>query len=114
MQIALLTLAAFLTLASGCTSISKSEFETAQEAMKGSPGLKRDAIAECTHGVNGKPAAEKANVAKLMNVSLAAMPSLYCTRMMNAIASGRISYSDAQAFERGTKVPEMIQIIQGR
>jgi hypothetical protein len=90
--------------------VSEGSYNQAQEAMRGSPALKRDAIAKCYRGTSRVSAAKKVQMAKIMNVSPRSnVARIYCTRTFNGIANGRITYSDFR-----TKSPRFIRVIQGR
>lgn len=95
-------------LLSGC--VSSSQYERAQEAMRGSPALKRDGIQRCVTNMRRASAQDRAQVAKIINVSPRSdVGRIYCTRAFNGIANGRITYSDFQS--RNAK---FIRVIQGR
>ncbi|MBB5704253.1 hypothetical protein FHS76_004170 [Ochrobactrum daejeonense] len=90
--------------------VSEGSYNQAQEAMRGSPALKRDGIARCYKGTSRASAASKAHMAKVMNVSSRSnVARIYCTRAFNGIASGRITYTDFR-----TRSPKFIRVIQGR
>src|SRR5690606_20789473 len=63
----------------GC--VTESSYKQAQEIVKGSPAMKRDAIARCYRGTDRASAARKAEMAKIMNVSPRSnVARIYCTR----------------------------------
>ncbi|MCX8997800.1 hypothetical protein NOF55_11875 [Rhizobiaceae bacterium BDR2-2] len=93
---------------SGC--MTETRYNQAQELVRGSPALKRDAIERCYAGSNRSTPARKAEMARIMNVSPRSdVARIYCTRAFNAIASGRISYQDFR-----DRSPRFIRAIQGR
>lgn len=104
----MLTAIAATAMLSGC--VTESSYKQAQEIVRGSPAMKRDAINECYRGASRASPARKAQMAKIMNVSPRSnVARTYCTRAFNGIASGRITYEDFR-----TKSPRFIRVIQGR
>ncbi|EXL09271.1 hypothetical protein [Aquamicrobium defluvii] len=104
----MLTAIAAAAMLSGC--VTESSYKQAQEIVRGSPAMKRDAINECYRGASRASPARKAQMAKIMNVSPRSnVARTYCTRAFNGIASGRISYEDFRI-----RSPRFIRVIQGR
>lgn len=104
----MLTAIAAAAILSGC--VTESSYKQAQEIVRGSPAMKRDAINECYRGASRASPARKVQMAKIMNVSPRSnVARTYCTRAFNGIASGRITYEDFR-----TKSPRFIRVIQGR
>jgi hypothetical protein len=97
----------------GC-GISQTNYAASREALKGSPGLRSDFVKTCTRNISGKPLKTRQNIAKVMNTSMGSMPRLYCTRLVNGIASGRLTHSDISAASRGQVTPDVIRVLQGR
>jgi hypothetical protein len=90
--------------------VTETSYKQAQEVMRGSPAVKRDAIADCYRGAGRASPARKTQMAKIMNVSPRSnVARTYCTRAFNAVADGRISYQDFR-----TRSPKFIRVIQGR
>jgi hypothetical protein len=86
-----------------------------QVALSGSPALKKKVLAECYEKFHFHNEAEKANAAALMNVSPARAQPTLCNRVINAIASGRLKYSDYLAARRGGgDLSNVIKVLQGR
>jgi len=95
-------------LLSAC--VTERSYNQAQEIVRGSPAMKRDAIERCYRGASQSSPARKAQMAKIMNVSPRSnVARTYCTRAFNGIANGRITYHDFQ-----TRSPKFIRVIQGR
>ena len=101
-----------LALVSGCQTSTK--YQNMQVALSGSPALKKKTIAECSVKFHFHNEAEKANAAAMMNVSPARAQATLCNRVINAIANGRMKYSDYLAARRGGDMSNLIRIIQGR
>ncbi|GGD92572.1 hypothetical protein GCM10011390_09130 [Aureimonas endophytica] len=82
--------------------------------MKGSPALRQELVDHClkTSHVVGE---ERRMLAKVANVSAnAPLEKILCTRVTNALASGRLSYSDFQSMEFGHVTPGLIRALQDR
>lgn len=92
----------------GC--MTESNYNRAQEIVRGSPAAKRDGVNKCYAGARRASPARKAEMAKIMNVSPRRdVARIYCQRTFNGVASGRITYSDFR-----TNSPRFIRVIQGR
>jgi hypothetical protein len=103
----------FISLALiGCQT--STQYQNMQVALSGSPALKKKTIAECSVKFHFRNEAEKANAAALMNVSPARAQSTACNRFINAMASGRLQYSDYLAARRGGDISNLIRVMQGR
>ena len=98
---------------SGCT-VSQSDYEGFQEKLREDPALKRAVVSHCIETWKPLSEQDKARWAKFMRASAKSAARVYCTRLLNAVAAGRIPYDDARAMERGTLTPELVLIIQGR
>ncbi|MBO0130713.1 MULTISPECIES: hypothetical protein [Agrobacterium] len=93
---------------SGC--MTEAEFNRGQEIISGSPAAKRDVMNTCYEGVRKHPQGVRTVVAKNMNVSPKSNVDLtFCTRLINAIASKKITYSDFT-----NTSPAFIRAMQGR
>lgn len=98
----------FISMAlAGC--VSETSYHQAQQLVRGSPAMKRDAIGRCHRGASHASPTRKAEMAKIINVSPGSnVARIYCTRAFNGIASGRITYEDFRS-----KRPRFIRIVQG-
>lgn len=109
--ILLVAIASFLA---GCT-MTEGEFNTGRQAIAGSPAVRKVTISDCVGRVRQQPAAEQKQTAALFNISLSRYPSTYCNRLINAYASGRITYKDYVALGSSTADnSKVIRIMQGR
>lgn len=98
-------------LASGCGTVSSGQYALLREELRSDPQVRRKAIADCQRDFSRGSAADRANLAALTKTSAARAPQVACTRIFNAIASGRISYTDFQA--RGGDYSRWIEVIRG-
>ncbi|AZO30839.1 MULTISPECIES: hypothetical protein [unclassified Mesorhizobium] len=102
-------------LLAGCTSANEGQWNTAQAAMQGNPAFKREVMADCVKQVGSRQLKDRQAVAKLMNVSVARVPSAFCSRFFNAWASGRLTYRDFQGIHSQTAdKSRFVRILQGR
>ncbi|AID30459.2 hypothetical protein ACVILI_004304 [Mesorhizobium sp. USDA 4775] len=93
----------------GCES-EESFYPKEQEFLRGSPAMRRDAIDGCYRESNRWSADHKVFWAKKMNVSPRSnVARIYCTRFINGIANGRLSYEDIV-----THSPQDTRVMQGR
>jgi hypothetical protein len=72
-------------------------------------------MAKCVVVMGGKPLTYRKSMATLMDVTVDAMPKIYCRRFLDALASGRMTYATyIDASSRTSDHSEFIKIIQGR
>jgi len=100
---------------SGCTSTSpytESNFRETQKMLRTNPKAKRAVIEMCIKNGFG---AKREEMAAIMHVSSASnVEQIYCTRLMNAMASGRYTYADYLAQKRSPGLTaKSISVIQG-
>src|SRR5262245_2652106 len=99
-------------LASGCT-VSRSEYEILQQKLREDPALKQAAVSRCIEDWKAVSGQDKAQWAKFMKVSVKDTPRVYCARMFNAVAAGRIPYDDALTMDGGkTLSPKVVRIFR--
>lgn len=103
-------MAAAAALLSGC-GVSPSGFASGQEVLRGSPSVRADFVRECNRRISRHPLRTRQALAKVMNVSLASTPSVYCRRVTNGIVSGRLTYADINARPPTARA---IRVLQGR
>lgn len=98
-----------------CTTLSEGEWNTTQTALQGSPALRAEAINDCVASGQKDSLSEKKHMAAVMNTSVANVPKAFCTRLLNALVSGRITYQDYLNMKRPTADrSKMVKILQGR
>lgn len=84
-----------------------------QEALKGSPELRRVAIEKCVAETNF-PAAVRREAAFTMKVrDDANLMKTFCTRLVAGMASGRLAYEDLYS-TRDTLPPKLVRVLQQR
>jgi hypothetical protein len=98
---------------SGCTT-TRENYETGATALAGSKSLRNEVTQKCiAHARYSNPHARH-NAALLMDVRDTEVDRLACSRMVSAIASGRLSYEEAMALHYGRLTPKIVKILQGR
>ena len=102
--------AAAAALLSGC-GVSASGFATGKEVLRGSPSVRADFVRECNRRIARHPARTRQALAKVMNVSLARVPGVYCRRVTDGIVSGRLTHADINARPPSARA---IRVLQGR
>lgn len=98
---------------SGC-GISPTNYATSQEALRGSPALKNQFVADCVTKISRKPPDVKRAMATLMNTSVRRAPRVFCQRITKGISSGRLTHADMNAAARGQMTPATVRVLQGR
>ncbi|WP_217577580.1 hypothetical protein [Mesorhizobium sp. GbtcB19] len=99
----------------GCTSVNEGQWKTTQAVMQGSPAVKRQLVAGCIKRLGSMAPTDRQAVATLMNVSAARVPSAFCSRYLNAWASGRFTYRDFQGLGSSTAdKSRFVRVLQGR
>ena len=102
------------SLVAGCTSMSEGEFSTMHAGL-GSPAAKRYVINECVADERATSQADKNNLSALMNVSPARYETAFCSRLVNALANGKITYADyRKMLSPSADNSKLIKILQGR
>lgn len=97
----------------GCTTVSKSDYKTAQIVLKESPTARRHVVSECIADINRASAVDKANLGAFMNVSVSRVPSAFCNRLLSAMANGHLSYDDLFTATRSGNYAKLIRVLQG-
>jgi hypothetical protein len=108
--------AALLVMLASCatTGATQQKYETSKAAISGSPKIKQRQIDKCVARVTLQSTTKRQNLADLANTSIEKVPQVYCTRIWNALADGRVSYNDYLASSNHRNTPNMIRVIQGR
>ncbi|MDO1582370.1 hypothetical protein [Rhizobium oryzicola] len=99
---------------SSCTATSRTNYDAGVTALAGSKSLRASAIEKCIIKARSADTAARHKVAVVMDVRDNQVDQLYCNRVINAAAAGRISYDEANNLHYGQITPNLIKIIQGR
>lgn len=103
-----------LALSSCTTTASKSNFETGATALAGSERLREAVTERCIARARNFSPEARHNAALVMDVKDSQADRLSCTRMVNAIATGRLTYAEVEAMRYGHISPKIVRILQGR
>ncbi|OQP86515.1 hypothetical protein BTR14_10940 [Rhizobium rhizosphaerae] len=106
---AIATLCAMTVLA-GCAP-TQQQFLAMQETVRGSAKARQLALESCMK--DARPGDIKA-AAIVIDSSEKAAPRLVCSRLIEALRSGRMTYADLVDLKQGRPTPKLIRIIQGR
>jgi hypothetical protein len=96
----------------GCTTMSSQDYALAQKELR-KPAIRKEVTAKCVASFRQDSTVEKENMAAFLNVSVAQLPSAFCTRFYRALASGRISYDEYLAAERNGNYAPFIRALRG-
>ncbi|MER8520004.1 MULTISPECIES: hypothetical protein [unclassified Mesorhizobium] len=116
MKFAYKTYAALLgaIVLAGCMP-SEGEWNTARTLVQGSPAMYKKVLTECIRHSEQSPLSSKQEAGKIMNVSAAAAPRVWCGRTVRAFANGRLTYAEMKRAHLGTGDRSVfIKIVQGR
>ncbi|WP_102960743.1 hypothetical protein [Mangrovicella endophytica] len=69
---------------------------------------------DCEKSIANESADTKAEMARMMRVSVAAAPATLCSRLEKASSEGRITNADWLALSQGEFSPGIVRIMQGR
>jgi hypothetical protein len=107
-----ITMVSLTAIAAGCTTMSSQDYALVQKELR-KPALRNEVTADCVASFRRDSAIEKENMAAFLNVSVAQLPSTFCTRFYRALASGRISYDQYLAAERNGNYAPFIRALRG-
>jgi PBP1b-binding outer membrane lipoprotein LpoB len=100
---------------SGCTTVSESEYKLGRSYLAENPSFKRELIRDCVADQRRESIGDQKTTAALMGVSVAAYPKLFCSRVINAYANGRLTYRDMTNVSNGSADQSVIvKIVLGR
>jgi hypothetical protein len=103
-----------LPLLSACNTVSEGDYKASQAFLAENRPAKRLVAQECANDLRFS-ATEKRELSALLNVPESKVTAVACRRFVNAIASGRMSYSDyANMNSSGADNAKLIRILLGR
>jgi hypothetical protein len=111
-SLAILSMALITIAVSGCTTVSESEYKLGRSYLVENPSVKRELIRDCVADQRRESAGDQKTTAALMGVSVKAYPQLFCSRVINAYANGRLTYSDIK--NASADQSKMVNIVLGR
>ena len=99
----------------GCNTVSEDQWNTAQTAFSGSSSLRAHAIQDCVANQKHLSFTKKKMLADLTGASIDKYPTILCSRVINAISSGRMTYEDYKKSEKSdADNSNVVRIMQGR
>lgn len=106
----ILTLMLSVGLLAGCAPTER-EYEALVTTLQGSAKARQLAVSECTKGFS---TSQKRAAAVIIDSTEKNAARLACTRAVEAMRSGRLTYADAVDMKRGKFTPKLVKIVQGR
>jgi hypothetical protein len=104
-----------LMLAGCATTASRQEkYETSKAILQGSPKVKQRAMDNCMAKIKTHSLEKRQNMADVANTTVDKLPGVFCSRVIDGLADGRVSYNDYNAVLNGSVTPNMIKVVQGR
>jgi hypothetical protein len=103
-----------LPLLSGCNTVSEGDYKASQAFLAENRPAKRLVTQECANDLRFS-AIEKRELSALLNVPESKVTAVACRRFVNAIANGRMTYSDyVKMNSSGGDNSKLIRILLGR
>ena len=88
---------------------SERQFQDMVAFLKSHDGERKDAIASCIKaGIGSDPSA----VAKVMEVPVADAATAWCTRTVNGLVNGTLSFADMNAMNSGNITPGILKALR--
>jgi hypothetical protein len=78
------------------------------------PVAKRTLLAQCISDFNRQSQNKRANMAVVMRISEKDAPSVFCKRLIDGIASGRITTSEVETTNSQRVSPKVLKVILGQ
>ncbi len=78
------------------------------------PVAKRTLLAQCISDFHRQPENKRTNMAMVIRVSEKDAPSVFCKRLVDGIASGRITTSDVETTNSQHISPKVLKVILGQ
>ncbi|MBB3980029.1 hypothetical protein GGQ64_005276 [Rhizobium azooxidifex] len=106
----ILTLMLSFGILAGCAP-SEKEYEAIVTTLQGSAKARQFAISEC---VKGFSTSQRRAAAIIIDSTEKNAARVACTRAVEAMRSGRLTYADAVDMKKGKFTPKLVKIVQGR
>ncbi|MCG7504454.1 hypothetical protein [Mesorhizobium retamae] len=108
-----IAMALALLAVAGCSTVTEGEYKSAQVVLKESGTTRRQITADCIADMKRESAADKANMAAFLGVSVARLPAAFCNRIVGAMADGRLSHRDIFGAQRNGNYAKLITVLRG-
>jgi hypothetical protein len=109
-RISFTTIVLSLLILGGCVP-SKQEFDTIATTVQGSAKARKLALSQCMKPWTPR---QRREAAIIIDSSEKDAPKLVCSRIVEAVRSGRLEYADAVDIKRRRFTPKLVKILQGR
>ncbi len=89
---------------SACTTASqpdRAQYELLRTRLQEDPALRQAMFQDCTERMDAFALKEREMAAAVLQTDVGTFPSLFCRRLLDGFASGRVSIDDVKAMERG-------------
>ncbi|ATU91488.1 hypothetical protein [Phyllobacterium zundukense] len=96
----------------GCT-VSENRYKQVQASVR-NPAQQKAEIANCSTTVGGMSRELRQTFATLAGTSVASVPTTFCKRIVQGVASGKLSRDDINSVYKGSLTPNALKVIQGR
>ena len=111
-----------MTLVTGCEDtgarrpddVTQSNLNAARRIVANDPARRQDLMNSCRADIRMNSKNTNNNVAVVMGVSPAQVPTVFCDRMIEGVQSGRLDATDINESKRGNITPKMLAVLQAR
>jgi hypothetical protein len=93
--------------------MSENGYARLQTTMN-NPVHQRAEIANCSTMMGDMSPERRQTFATLAGTSVANMPKTFCKRLVQGVASGKLTREDINSVYKGNLMPNMLKVIQGR
>jgi hypothetical protein len=94
----------------GCAP-TEQEYGAIVTALQGSKRLRTEIVSECAKNFNSEG---RRSAGIILDVADKDAPRLACSRYLNAVVSGRVTYQDMLDVKNRRYTPKLVKIFQGR
>ncbi|MBA8880802.1 hypothetical protein [Phyllobacterium myrsinacearum] len=108
----LIAAGAAATILAGC-GVSEGRYKEVQGQLA-KPEKQKIEVGNCTIMFGNQSAKMRQNMAVLAGTSVAVMPTVICKRIIQGVASGKLTREDINSVTNGVMTPNALKIIQGR
>ncbi|MEP7455690.1 hypothetical protein [Phyllobacterium sp. SB3] len=109
----LITLSFAIIALAGCQRVSESSYVQMQKTLA-KPAQHKQMVGYCSNRMGDKPLKYRQNLAVVTGTNIENMPTTFCRRIGQALASGRLTREDVNESSKGNLTPMVLKVIQGR
>lgn len=96
----------------GCM-VSENRYKQVQASVR-NPAQQKAEIASCSTSVGNMSPERRQSFATLAGTSVASVPTVFCRRIVQGVASGKLTRDDINSVYKGALTPNALKVIQGR